>query len=259
MTWTTRPRSEAENLSAIIAGEGPTFLLLHGVGLRAEAWNPVIDVLSQRFRVVAPDMPGHGHSRMTRTPSMLSEYTDAVAPLLDQPAFVAGHSMGAMIALDLAARFPERIRGVAALNAIYRREPKAQSAVRARAAALDPHATADPAQTLDRWFGPDASPERIACHQWLRDVDPTAYKAAYTVFANENGPSDNDLAALTCPAQFMTGRAEPNSTPEMSRQMAALTPHGSARVLDGAAHMMPMTHPDAVASELMTFAKGIAT
>ncbi|MGI9368020.1 MAG: alpha/beta fold hydrolase, partial [Ruegeria sp.] len=123
---------------------------------------------------------------------------------------------------------------------------------------LDPNAIADPTQTLNRWFGPDTPPERVACQQWLGDVDPMAYKAAYMVFATENGPSDNDLAGLTCRTLFMTGRAEPNSTPEMSQQMAALTPNGSARVLDGAAHMMPMTHADAVASELMTFAKGCA-
>ncbi len=259
MTWTTRPRSEVGNLSAIVAGDGPPFILLHGVGLRAEAWNPVIDALSKRFRVIAPDMIGHGHSRMDQTPSTLSDYTKAVLPLLDQPAMIAGHSMGAMMALDLAAQHPDRIAGVAALNAIYRRSPDAQQAVQARAAALDPLTIADPTLTLTRWFGSEATPQRATCQKWLTSVDPVAYKAAYTVFAHQDGPSEADLFGLTCPALFMTGSAEPNSTPEMSRRMAALAPHGSAVVVDDAAHMMPMTHAATVSTELMAFATGITT
>ena len=80
MTWTTRPRSEFGALRAITAGDGPTVLLIHGVGLRAEAWNAQIDAMSERFRVVAVDMPGHGQSPLLAPDSGLSEYTDAIAP-----------------------------------------------------------------------------------------------------------------------------------------------------------------------------------
>ena len=46
MIWTTRPRSRAGPITMISQGKGPPVLLIHGVGLRAEAWAGQIDVLA---------------------------------------------------------------------------------------------------------------------------------------------------------------------------------------------------------------------
>ena len=64
MTWTTRPRSEIGGLAAIQTGTGPDILLLHGVGLRAEAWGAQLDGLAS---VGSPD--GAGHARSRRKPA----------------------------------------------------------------------------------------------------------------------------------------------------------------------------------------------
>ena len=253
MIWTIRPRSDFGNLAAIQAGEGPLVILLHGVGLQAEAWNAQIDSLASHFAVVAPDMAGHGDSAPLHGSTTLTAHSDLVASAIEQPALVVGHSMGAMIALDLAVRFPDKVRGVAALNAIYRRSPEAAAAVRERADGLDGESRPDPTGTLARWFGDEASPEAEACRAWLTAVDPQAYREAYAVFAREDGPGDADLAALACPALFCTGAAEPNSTPAMSRAMAELAPRGKAVVVPGAAHMMPMTHATEVNDILLNF------
>jgi (E)-2-((N-methylformamido)methylene)succinate hydrolase len=253
MIWTTRPRSEFGALRAIDAGEGPTVLLIHGVGLRAEAWNAQIDALVGRFRVVAIDMPGHGQSLLSEEIQSLSGYTDAIADGLDEPAFVIGHSMGAMIALDIAVRYPHLVGGVSALNAIFQRDQSALAAVQARAKILDRATVVDPSATLARWFGDTPSLEREACGAWLTGVDPVAYRKAYRIFAHENGPKPSALAKLGCPALFLTGRDEPNSTPEMTQAMADLAPHGSAQIIENASHMMPMTHAVDVNAALLTF------
>lgn len=254
MTWTTRPRSDRAGLAAIEAGEGAQIVLLHGVGLRSEAWNRQIDALAERYHVMALDMPGHGESVVRSEMSRVSDYTDAVVAAFDEPALVVGHSMGAMIALDLAVRAPDRVRGVVALNAIFERSPEAAHAVQARAAELDGVSVADPTGALNRWFGADETPERAACQDWLRSVTPAGYRAAYTAFANSAGPDRVDLARLSCPALFMTGALEPNSTPPMSEAMAALAPTGRAIIVPDAAHMMPMTHPEVVNAALLDFA-----
>ncbi|MEY1554143.1 alpha/beta fold hydrolase [Yoonia sp. R2331] len=252
MTWTTRQRSDFAGLRAVVAGNGPVLLLLHGVGLRAEAWGAQIDALAGAFRVIAVDLPGHGESG--GVVDDLARVAGELAASLDAPALVAGHSMGAMIALEVASRHPGKLCGVAALNAIFERDPVASAAVQARAAALDGVSAVDPALTLQRWFGEADSAERRACEAWLRGVDPAAYRAAYSAFAQGDGPAPAALQGLDCPALFMTGAEEPNSTPAMSRAMAGLAPKGRAVIVPGAAHMMPMTHADAVTRALHALA-----
>lgn len=253
MIWKTQQRSKAGSMAAISCGEGPLVVLIHGVGLQAEAWAAQMNAQAASHRVVAVDLPGHGESAGLVSARHLGAFTDAVAEALDTPAVVIGHSFGAMIALDLATRYPARVTAVAALNAIYRRDPAAKRAVRARADSLDQTAMADPGPTLARWFGSTPSPEHDACRAWLRDADPMGYRDAYRVFAHEDGPRDDDLRGLRCPALFLTGSDEPNSTPLMSQQMAALAPNGRAKIISGAAHMAPMTHPAQVNANLAEF------
>ncbi|MFY2826347.1 alpha/beta fold hydrolase [Ruegeria sp. MALMAid1280] len=251
MTWTTRPRSEFSNLAAIDAGTGPLVVLLHGVGLRAEAWGGQIEPLvSTGFRVLCPDMPGHGETPYTSA-SGLDGYAAPVAAMIQEPAVLIGHSMGALIATHIAALGNPNVKGVAALNAVYQRPEAARQAVLSRAYALDEAHPNDPTVTLQRWFAKDASAERDACAHWLQEVDPRGYKAAYTVFAESDGPTKAQLAAIDCPAVFLTGADEPNSTPRMSRDMARLAPQGRAEIIPNAAHMMPMTHADAVNAILL--------
>ncbi|WP_305986102.1 alpha/beta fold hydrolase [Roseibium sp. MMSF_3544] len=259
MTWTTQPRSEAGALAVVKSGAGPRLLLIHGVGLRAEAWNAQIAALSGRFEILAPDLPGHGESTALPANASLQDFGDAVAHLLDRPTVIAGHSMGAMIALDVASRYPDRVQGVAALNAIYRRSASARKSVQDRANSLSGAGTADPEATLTRWFGNEPSPERQACKDWLIGTDPSGYRSAYTVFASEDGPSEASLKALRCPALFLTGALEPNSTPLMSEAMAELARNGTARIVEGAAHMMPMTHSQIVNRVLSEFAGGCSS
>lgn len=254
MIWTTRQRSDRSGLAAIVAGEGAQIVLLHGVGLRAEAWNRQIDAFSERYHVTALDMPGHGDSAVRPNLTRVSDYADAVLGAFDGPALIVGHSMGAMIALDLAVRAPEQVKGVVALNAIFERSPEAAAAVQARAAELDGVTVADPTGALNRWFGANDSSECAACHDWLCSASPEGYKAAYTAFAHNPGPRRSNLERLSCPALFMTGALEPNSTPAMSEAMAALTPKGRAIIVPDAAHMMPMTHPEVVNAALLDFA-----
>ena len=253
MTWTTRPRSDGTHLPAVRAGRGPRVVLLHGVGLRAEAWGAQIDDLSRDFDVTAHDMPGHGAApRLDAVPS-LRDYTEALAPNLTAPALIVGHSMGAMIALDLAVRYPEVVTGVVAMNAVFQRTPEAARAVKQRAGALDGVHVSDPTSTLTRWFGDAATPEATACRLWLQAVDPAGYRDAYTVFAHADGPDPADLQALRAPALFLTGAEDPNSTPAMSRAMADAAPDARAVVVDGAAHMLPMTHAGCVNRTLRAF------
>ena len=249
MTWTTLPRSEG----AIRAGSGPRVVLLHGVGLRAEAWGAQIDDLAGDHGVVAFDMPGHGTAPRLNGVVTLEAYTDRLAAMLAGSAVIVGHSMGAMIALDLAVRYPALVRGVVAMNAIFQRTPEAAQAVQRRATELDGVHAADPSGAIARWFGQADSAEARACRAWLMQVDPAGYRDAYTTFARADGPDPGDLQHMQAPALFLTGADDPNSTPAMSHAMARIAPRGRAAVVPGAAHMLPMTHAASVNQTLRAF------
>jgi magnesium chelatase accessory protein len=85
-----------------IAGDGPVLLLAHGTGAATHSWARLLPLLAARFRVVAPDLPGHGFtgtppaSRMS-LPGMAQSLTALVDALEIVPAAVAGHSAGAAI------------------------------------------------------------------------------------------------------------------------------------------------------------------
>jgi len=244
----------------VVAGEGPPVLLIHGVGLCADAWGGQIPSLANHHLTIAVDLPGHGKSALTREYARLSDYTRQIAELvgdLNSSVFVAGHSLGAMIALDFASQHPELCRGVAALNAIFRRSPAAKEAVRERAATLASDAQIDPTPTLARWFGsePTAANRAAAeaCERWLLRANREGYANAYRIFADTDGPATEALSSLTPPALFMTGTEDPNSTADMSEAMATLAALGESIVVAGAAHMMPMTHVNEVNKFLSTF------
>ncbi|MGI9298336.1 MAG: alpha/beta fold hydrolase [Gammaproteobacteria bacterium] len=244
------------------AGGGAPMVLLHGVGLRAECWFPQIRALRRTHLVIAADLPGHGESaRLSAPKPALADFVDKIGGFVKTAAkgraFLVGHSAGALIALSLAARFPERCRGVAALNAVYRRTPAARAAVRERAAALQ-NANADSAPTVARWFGeyPSGRAAKMAvlCRRWLDSADCHGYAALYRVFAEEERAADGALSALRVPALFLTGEKDANSTPAMSAAMAKIAPRGRAVVVRGAGHLAQLTHPAEVNAALREFA-----
>jgi pimeloyl-ACP methyl ester carboxylesterase len=239
------------------AGKGAPVLLIHGVGLNADAWEPQIVTLAARHRVIAIDMPGHGQSDLLPEGSVLSDYVTAIAGFIDalgiSPVPVVGHSMGALIALGLALDYPEKIASVVALNAVYCRDPVARSAVEARAAQLTGGAF-EVEGPIARWY-PDDPYGPLARHtaDWLHAVDPKGYAAAYRVFATSDHVHEGRLGELACRALFMTGVSDHNSTPAMSDRMAREAPYGRSVALPGARHMMHLTHPAETTNTIVKF------
>lgn len=169
-------------VNAVRRGGGPPLLLIHGIGHRCQAWEPVLDRLAEAHEVIALDLPGFGASpvppegmpadmaaTVARFPELLGELG------VDRP-HVAGNSLGGAIALELAAAglaasatafspagfftVAERRRAMAILSLLraqtFLPEPVIRAALRRRAvrAACFGPLVADPARlTLDRAVG----------------------------------------------------------------------------------------------------------
>ncbi|MCZ8154244.1 MAG: alpha/beta fold hydrolase [Rhodobacteraceae bacterium] len=234
---------------------GEPLVLIHGVGLNSRAWAPQIAGLAATHRVFAIDMPGHGGSSPlpagARLPDFVTWAARAILALNAGAVNVAGHSMGALIATGLAADYPELIRRVAVLNAVHRRTPEARAAVLSRAMAMA-EGRFDAEAPLDRWFtrgAEDAAP-RAQVARWLKEVNPQGYAAAYRAFAEGDDVYADRWEAICCPALVLTADGDPNSTPEMTRLMAATAPCGRAVVIEGHRHMVNLTAPDRVTAAL---------
>ena len=103
-------------------GQGPPVLLLHGLGGSWRYWRRGVDGFGTHHTLYLPDLVGFGRSPKPRGNYSLSMHVEALAPLLDAadgPMTVVGHSMGAIVALGLYARFPARVKRVALIGLPY--------------------------------------------------------------------------------------------------------------------------------------------
>lgn len=97
--------------------DAPTLVLMHGVAMTAElAWSQVIGALGEHFRVIAPDLRGHGDGLPSRQPYDLAECADDIAALADVLGVArlvpVGHSMGGVVAQELWRRHRSLVSGM---------------------------------------------------------------------------------------------------------------------------------------------------
>jgi pimeloyl-ACP methyl ester carboxylesterase len=105
-------------------GHGEPLVLLHGLGSSRRAWDPVVPALSDKFGVIAVDLPGFGESPMLEAEATPAALAAAVGELLDELGIVAphvaGNSLGGWVALELAAQRPVASVGLLSPAGLWR-------------------------------------------------------------------------------------------------------------------------------------------
>jgi pimeloyl-ACP methyl ester carboxylesterase len=93
-------------------GSGPAVLLIHGIGDSSQAWRPLMPALAPYYKVIAPDLLGHGESAKPRADYSVGAYANGMRDLLDvlgiERATIVGHSLGGGVAAQFAYQYPER-------------------------------------------------------------------------------------------------------------------------------------------------------
>ena len=99
---------------AASADRSPTIIFLHGTRLTGSQWAIQVDALGDEYRCLTPDLPGHGLA--ANDPFTLAAAAEAVAQTIeaeaDGRAILVGLSLGGYVAMDVAARWPERVAGL---------------------------------------------------------------------------------------------------------------------------------------------------
>ncbi|SCE97569.1 Pimeloyl-ACP methyl ester carboxylesterase [Micromonospora viridifaciens] len=105
-------RSPSESLYFTERGSGRPLLLVHGLMVTGEMFEPVIEHLATRYRVIVPDLRGHGRSRGLPPPYAAAQLASDLSRLLDHLGIdstaVLGYSQGGAIAQQLVLDFPNR-------------------------------------------------------------------------------------------------------------------------------------------------------
>lgn len=94
-------------------GEGPAIVLVHGYLESSEVWERFASALASGFRVICPDLPGHGKSATYGETHTMEFLAESILYLLDEleveKAFIAGHSLGGYVTMAFLELFPERL------------------------------------------------------------------------------------------------------------------------------------------------------
>ena len=231
-----------------VFGDAPaTLIFIHGVGMCGEIWQPQVEHFSKNYRVITYDFLGHGQSLLKKDKLTLEDYISQLYNLVNEIGVsnfsIIGHSMGALIAVAFALRYPEKVDTLIPINIVFKRTKKAQDDVIMRAKdVLNSQQIPNINQTLERWFQNKTSPYDLLkinnVQGWLKNTSPKAYSEAYYLFATSDRVFVNNLSNLQPPVLYLTGSEDPNSTSLMSEQMAQETPNGSSESIEGEAHMM---------------------
>jgi pimeloyl-ACP methyl ester carboxylesterase len=242
-------------------GEGPPLLLVHGSGMSASTWAPLMAQLPGR-RVIALDLPGFGlsdpydyggRSLREHAVAQLTSLLDAVEL---QRAPVVGTSLGAMWALCLAVDAPQRVAAVAALGVPALALPGVQAdpfftamsipGLRHVVARIGPPSVALTRRTMAGGVvgprgaarAPDGFFETV--HEGMRQPGFRTAMTSHLWLAfrfgrarPENFLTDAELRAIAAPVLLIWGEDDPYGGPEMGRRAAALIPDAQLAVIPG--------------------------
>lgn len=237
----------------------PAVVFVHGAGMDHSVW-----ALQTRFfawhgrGVLALDLPGHGSSdgpAEATIPAMADWIARALTALGLASAAVVGHSMGALVALDLAARHGGMVERLALLGA-GRRMPVHPDLL-ALAARDDPGAF----ELIAAWG--HGRRGRVGGHRapglWMRGASVrllgharpgVLYGDLAACAAYDAGPV---AAIVRCPALVLIGTEDRMTPPREGRALASAIPGAAVVELAGAGHMMMVEAPDATLDALKAF------
>jgi pimeloyl-ACP methyl ester carboxylesterase len=205
---------------------------LHGTALCGLRWGPCPDALW-------PDLPGHGSAPRVRP--RVEAYAEALLPGLPARFAIAGHSLGGMVALTIAARVPERCRALVLMDAPLGLPRWMLPRLGRRLVPL-----------MCRFPGPRGfgrlvarrtanRAARPAVRDTIAGTAPDGLADAMTAVARFDG--DALLPRLTMPVLCLLGRRSPLTGRREARAFAA---HGAEVRIFDTGHMLPFDAPDRV-------------
>ncbi len=241
-----------------------TLLCLHSSASSGRQWDTFAALLADRFRVVTPDLLGYSNPAgwPIGRPTSPDEEAEHVAPLLPAGgAHLFGHSYGGAVALQLALRWPERVKTMTLYEpvrfGVLRQHASTQEAFEqilgmGRRIGLEvlSRNLREAGRRFVEFWSVEGAWDRLPGHrqQGLAARMPKVQAEFEALFADLVPLSA--YARLAMPIHLMGGGGSPLPSRKVLELLAMKMPHASVKVVPGLGHMAPMTDPDEVAMHL---------
>ncbi len=248
-------------------GEGPALMLGHGMWCEGGMFLPITDRLAPGYRIITPDLRGHGRSEVPQSPWTIGDLAEDYAAILDSlgidGVILAGFSMGGMAALHFALLHPSRLRGLVLIGTAAGGEDTTRTiqinVLAATLGLVGPH----------RWIAVEAARRTFAAAfrrdhpdivaEWsavIEQMDRAALVRALDAIVGRPSLVDR-LHEIGIPALVIAGSADRLLPVRLSRSMARQLPRARLEILRGAGHAVPIERPEEVAGLLQVFMKNL--
>jgi 3-oxoadipate enol-lactonase len=233
-------------------GAGAPVVLVHGLGYARWGWEPVADLLAERFEIVLLDNRGIGQSEAPPGPYTVAEMAGDVLAVMDEAglerAHVVGTSLGGMIAQELALSAPEHVEKLVLVcttpggpNAA----PMPERTVRliAEAPTLEPLVALR--RLVENALAPDPSAElvqHILSHR-IATAQPHAAWAAQAA-AGASFDAWDRLGEIAAPTLIIHGTEDVVVDPANADLLAGLVPHARLERFEGCGHLVFWEEPE---------------
>lgn len=244
-------------------GSGEPVVLITGLGYSRWCWRYVVPFLAERFQVLTFDNRGAGGSEKPPGPytsAMMAADTLGLLEGLGLGAVhVVGHSLGSMVAQELALARPERVRSLVLISSTFggpRCVPITPPALQVMMDRSGP-----PEAVIERSLAVALGPgfaER--CPEVVRElkayrlggpVPPEQYSAQ--LMAGVQHDSEVRLAGIRCPILLVSGQEDQVVPAANMELMRAKVPHAAVELFPGVGHMVPVEIPEALSARVRRF------
>jgi pimeloyl-ACP methyl ester carboxylesterase len=246
-----------------IQGTGPPVLLIAGFACDHTIWSPVASRVSRQYRVIVFDNRGVGQTSFPDASTSIRQMANDATGLLDAldlgPVHVAGHSMGGMVAQELALAHPTRVQSCTLVSSCARLDARGKAIIESWGDLPRLVDTVTATRLILPWIYTGAFFERPgAVQQLLELIVANPYPpTAEAVYAQSRATSAHDtsgrLNAISCPVQVVVGREDVLLPVAYSEELVRGIPGAGLLILEQTGHGLLIESPDAVASALLGF------